>query len=93
MDAEIVIPEEYAGLPVTGIVASAFAGYTFITSITIPDRVTSISNYAFSGCTGLTDIHFQGTKAQWNVINKDSSWDDETGNYTVHCTDGDIAKS
>ncbi len=33
------------------------SGYTGITSITIPDSVTSIGKYAFSGCTGLTSIN------------------------------------
>ena len=35
---------------------SAFSGYTGLTSITIPNSVTSIDGYAFSGCTGLTSI-------------------------------------
>ncbi len=35
---------------------SAFSGCIGLTSITIPDRITSIGNGAFSGCTGLTSI-------------------------------------
>ena len=31
-----------------------------MTSITIPNRVSSIGNYAFSGCTSLTSITFRG---------------------------------
>ena len=77
---------------VTSIGNSAFAYCTDLTSITIPDSVTSIGNWAFEGCTDLTTINFTGTKAQWNVISKGSSWNDNTGIYTIHCTDGDIAK-
>ena len=33
-----------------------FSGCTGLTSITIPDSITSIGAYAFSGCTGLTSI-------------------------------------
>jgi hypothetical protein len=29
---------------------------------------------------------------QWNAISKGGSWNRNTGNYTVHCTDGDIGK-
>ncbi|WP_251183240.1 leucine-rich repeat protein, partial [Anaerocaecibacter muris] len=63
------------------------------TSITIPDSVTSIGRYAFYKCSSLTSINFGGTKAQWNSIKKDSYWNSYTGNYTVICTDGTIAKS
>ena len=35
---------------------SAFDGCTGLTSITIPNSVTSIGNYAFYGCSGLTSI-------------------------------------
>ena len=63
-----------------------------LTSIIIPDSVTNIRSRAFSYCTGLTSITFNGTKAQWNTITKGSSWNFSTGNYTIHCTDGDIPK-
>ena len=35
---------------------NAFNGCTKLTSITIPDSVTSIGSYAFNGCTGLTSV-------------------------------------
>lgn len=52
---EIIIPDTYNGLPVTGIWDSAFNNCNYITSITIPDSVTSISD-AFSCCGSLTAI-------------------------------------
>lgn len=55
-DTEIVIPETYEGLPVAGIESRAFFGLTSITSVEIPDSVTSIGAYAFQGCTSLTSI-------------------------------------
>ena len=38
------------------LINGAFFGCTGLTSITIPNSVTSIGNSAFSGCTGLTSI-------------------------------------
>ena len=39
-----------------GITASAFSGCTSLTSVTIPNSVTTIGNGAFSNCSGLTSI-------------------------------------
>ena len=78
---------------VTSIGGSAFRGCSGLTSITIPNSVTSIDNYTFYNCTGLTSITFNGTMAQWKAIDKSNNWNFNTGNYVVHCTDGDISKA
>ena len=54
-DTDITIPPTYKELPVTSIYDSAFYGCTGLTSIVIPDSVTSIGQCAFE-CTGLTSI-------------------------------------
>lgn len=63
-----------------------------LTDITIPDSVTSIGTRAFDGCTGLTSIHYSGTVSTWQTMKKSDKWDGYTGEYTVICTDGTIAK-
>lgn len=87
VEGDWVIPNS-----VTSIEGFAFANRIGLTSVTISDSVTSIGLSAFSGCTGLMNITFNGTKTQWNAISKKSSWNSNTGNYTIHCTDGDIPK-
>ena len=46
---EVIIPENYKGLPVKSIGEGAFAKYR-LTSITIPGSITSIGEDAFVGC-------------------------------------------
>ena len=62
------------------IVSSCSSG---LTSITIPDSVTSIGSSTFEGCSGLTSITFNGTKAQWNAISKGYHWN--TIPATIRC--------
>ena len=47
---------------------SAFFDCTNLTSITIPDTVKSIGEYAFLACDNLKTIIFEGTQDQWNSI-------------------------
>lgn len=80
------------GNGLTSIGWGIFKDCELLTSINIPDSVTSIGKSAFYNCRSLTSISFNGTMAQWNAIEKDDDWNLDTGNYTIHCTDGDIVK-
>ena len=54
-ESDIVIPSKYENLPIVSIGKDAFKD-TLITSINIPNSVTSIGGYAFYDCTSLTSI-------------------------------------
>ena len=54
---ELTLPGDYNGENYA-IGTDAFYGITTITSVTIPNSVTSIGEWAFSGCTGLTSVEF-----------------------------------
>jgi len=56
MNSEIVIPADLGGCPVRVVEANAFNGCTSLSSITIPNSMTSIGRSAFSGCTSLSYI-------------------------------------
>ena len=52
----VTIPSMIDGYPVRGIGDYAFASYSGLTSVTIPDSVTSIGSGAFIGCSSLTSV-------------------------------------
>lgn len=54
--ADVTIPSRYKGKPVTMIDHVAFHNSSVVTSVTIPDSVTSIPDYAFGFCSQLTNI-------------------------------------
>ena len=55
-DEELIIPSTYYGLPVKEIGDCVFSGRTSLTSVVIPDSITSIHYEAFLDCTSLTSI-------------------------------------
>ena len=68
------IPATIDGYPVTAIGEFAFHYWGTLTTLTIPDSVTSIGNGAFARCSDLTDIHYFGTQEDWdNIIIGDSN--------------------
>ena len=76
------------GNSVTSIGEWVFQDCSSLTSIEIPDSVTSIGLYAFYYCSSLTSIQFKGTVAQWNAIEKVSSWNYKVPATEVVCSDG-----
>ncbi len=91
-EKNIVIPSEYNGKPVTEISVMAFVSIKGLKSITIPDSVTKFGWLIISLCDDFTTINYQGTMEQWNAIEKQNGWVQNSGNVVIHCTDGDIAK-
>ena len=54
--SEVIIPDKIDGLPVCVIGESAFTHCKSLTSVSIPEGVTTIGNRAFAGCRSLTSV-------------------------------------
>lgn len=67
----------------------AFSSCPSITSITIPNSVTSIGRGAFKECTYLQEIYFTGSMKQWEIITENWSKGYSTDTPVI-CTDGTI---
>ena len=74
------------------IASRAFINCDHLSTVRIAGTVTEIGSEAFSGCSLLTSVYFDGEIAQWLAVVKGADWDSATGSYTVHCTNGDVAK-
>lgn len=58
--------------------------------VTISNKVSYISYYAFYNCPSLDTINYLGTIEEWNSINKLSDWAKNIPATVVHCSDGDV---
>ena len=56
ISGDLTIPTILGGYNVNVIGSNAFSSCTGLTSVTIPEGVTSIGNYAFQGCSSLTSV-------------------------------------
>lgn len=77
---------------ITAIAEGALQANRATSKIILPASLMSIGNMAFAGCDRLVEIDYQGTREQWEAIEKGFMWNTGTGEYTVHCTNGDIVK-
>lgn len=54
-------------------------------SVTFSNNVFFIGYHAFSYCSKLTSITFEGTKEEWEAIEKNDKWRDNSAITTVEC--------
>ena len=90
-DAKIIIPSTYNDKPVVEIKEEAFKGY-YLTSITIPESVTSIGSNAFYDCDKLVEVI---NKSPYITVTKGSNSNGYLGYYALsvsNCDDSYISK-
>ena len=82
---EVVIPDS-----VTAIESYAFRECNNLTKVTIGNKVTKIAGNAFFFSSALTDIIYNGSVNEWNLIAKGENWNYSTNVVKVICTDGEV---
>ena len=60
---QVVFEERMTAIP-----ANVCRNASYVETVTIPSTVTSIGNYAFSGCTSLKTVNYLGTADTWKSI-------------------------
>lgn len=67
---------------------AAFFGCNAFTTFNIPGSVKYVGYKAFAECAGLTDIYYDGTKAQWNAL-PNIGMAGIAKSVTIHFNDGE----
>lgn len=75
---------------ITEIGAHAFHSATALRELIIPVSVTYIDASAFVSTDSLRYLTYEGTKDQWDAIQKDLNWNHRHFVTQVKCTDGSI---
>ncbi len=85
----IMVDDSVSLFPVTSLADGAFTGCAAATII-LPRSVMSVGT-AFAGCPNLKEIHYRGTRADWEAVEKAEGWKEGSPQLTkVICTDGEL---
>ena len=68
-----------------------FSMCTALKTLHIPSTVIEIGPAIMEDSANLETIIYNGTVDQWGEIDKHSSWDLNSAEYTIYCTDGEIS--
>lgn len=74
------------------ICALAFSSCVNLERVELPYDLTEIGDFAFSNCTSLREIVFNGMKERWLEIKKGERWFEGTGEFVISCKNGIITK-
>lgn len=68
----------------------AFVDCRQLESVFIPRSVEYIGELAFAGCFNIKDFKYEGTKEEWESIEKEANVFDRNPLTRVRCSDGDF---
>ena len=65
-------------------------GCSSLKTLWLSKALKSMEMYSIFECP-IENLHFKGTKEEWNKISKENNWRYNIATNVVHCTDGDVA--
>ena len=86
--SEIVLHEG-----ITRLEDTAFFSCENLKSITLPASLRYLGEGVFNECDKLTTIHYSGSMADWEKIEKATNWNYYTTGITAYCSDGEMKVS
>ncbi len=82
---KVTVPDSVTLLDV-----GAFSTCKALKTVIIGAGLKTIMKSVFLDCTALSDIYYMGTKAQWNAIEIDMTYNGILNEIPIHCADGDL---
>ena len=76
---------------VTSIGKWAFLRCKSLTKLELPSTITKIEAGAFQECDGIAAVHFAGTMAEWQAMDRASDWISSAQAEEVYCSDGTLS--
>lgn len=68
----------------------AFSGCSSLKDVYLPSSLTSLPKNLFESCSSLAKIHYEGKKAAWENLSKDSLWANGSSITEIVCNDSTI---
>ena len=87
MDVQYIIPKGTQCIE-----SLAFSDNNNLVNIVVPDTVVYIYSAVIYNSANLKSISYEGAVEEWCSISKNPDWDAGSADYTIYCTDGEIAK-
>ena len=72
-------------------IENGFAHDMNLVTLSLPSTIEKFVASIFVGCVNLQTVKYNGTKSQWNSINKNSYWNYNAKAFTVECLDGNLS--
>lgn len=89
----LVVPTQINGVNITAINTAWGLGEGsnyVLTSLTIPNTITGLTQNSLSSCIALTNVTFQGTMEEWSKFGLTGKFPYSFKLEVIHCTDGDV---
>ena len=71
-------------------IRAGFDNSFYLKKIYLPSSIKKIEGEIIVSCFALEKIYYEGTKAQWNAIDKDERWNFQAPAFVISCSDGMI---